>query len=920
MKRILWKLGIFGIGAIIAGGFLTVVVVMYFSMGLPKISSLAEYKPEISSQILSKDGMILAEIGTHNREVVLFNDIPKRVIDAFLSAEDSDFYNHSGVNFKGIARAMIANIKAGRVVQGGSTITQQVAKSFLLSSERSVSRKIKDFLLAQKIEEKFSKKDILFLYLNQVYLGGGYYGIKTAFKGYFGKELNEATVAESAMIAGLLVAPSKYSPYRRPKYAKRRQKYVLGRMLVTKKISQEEYDEAIAEKIKYRLRKARQFKAGYFTDWVRQRVIELVGEKDFLTNGYKVITSIDWELQKVAEAQVLSGVKAIDKRQGYKGSIGDRNLETLRETIIEERKVIYKKASQYFIVNEEYKKIFEIEFDEDEYIVQEEAIDKVNQEIKNKRFVAGYNIIDPVIDILKVDKTYKATVVKIDDRARMIYIDISGVSAIMPYKYFRWAHERNVSEERKFHPYVTKPSTILKAGDIILAKVKKKSVKIIPHFWSTFKDYVKKSSDYDIIKKQKYVLCLLDQAPDAQGALISIKPSNGEIISFVGGADFSKSQFNRAIQSKRQPGSSFKPILFAAGLENGYTPASIIIDSPEALGGADASLNWKPRNYDGKFKGPITFRNSLEQSRNIPTIKIANRMGVSTVLDFVERIGFNAKLDQDLSLALGSFGVTLKDIVATYAMFPNGGKRVETKSILSIEDRDGNQYQLEENSNIGYLSKKNEIENQALLEESGQVDQIEKTAEQLVKEEAESEEKSDINPYLLALGGEQVYDPRLAYLMTNILRGTVLHGTGKGAREVSHFLGGKTGTTNNYVDAWFLGFSSNIVTGVWTGFDNNKTLGWGETGAKSALPIWKEYMRAGLRKFGEFDFQPPLGIINVPINKTTGRLVSNGATKSFLESFVEGTEPGIIRQKTVEELKSDINTQVFEDDDYYENQ
>jgi len=913
MKKLFLRICAFGFGAAFLGCLIVAAVIVYFSFGLPKISTLADYKPPIPSQILSRDGTVLAEIGKEKRDVAKIEEIPQVIIDAFLSAEDSGFYEHQGVDYLGVARAMLANIKAGRVVQGGSTITQQVAKSFLLTRERSYTRKIKDFLLAKKIEERFSKKEILFLYLNQVYLGGGYYGVKSAFRGYFGKELPEATVAETAMIAGLLVAPGKYSPYVNPKYAKKRQRYVLGRMYANAKITEDAYRAALDEKIKYRLRKAGRFKAGYFTDWVRQRVIDLVGEKAFLRDGFTIKTTLNWELQKVAEEQVANGVNSIDKRQGFKGALDTVKDEDIAEYEKKFRKAIYKKAASYFTLTDDFKTTYEVEFNEDNYNLSKEAHQRVTSELRNKRFQPGYFKEDKFLDYLEKDKSYQAIVTKVDDRARIVYVNVGGVAGIIPYKYFRWAHERDISEERKYWGYVTKPSSILKKNDKILVQIKKKSVGLIPHVWKNFKDYVSKSKDLPVLKKEKYLLCLLDQEADAQGALVSIKPNNGEIIAFVGGADFSKSQFNRAVQSRRQPGSAFKPILFAAGLENGYTPSTVIIDSPEALGGVDATLNWKPRNYDGKFKGPITFRNSLEQSRNIPTIKIADKLGVPAVVDFVERIGFNAKLDQDLSLALGSFGVTLVDIVSTYAIFPNGGKLVDAKSIISISDRNGKQYQIDEDMKMKKITERKELEEQTLEEV--------KTDDLSMGQQEDGEEtKKEVNPYLVALGGDQVYDPRLSYLMSNILRGVVLHGTGRRAKEVSSFLGGKTGTTNNYVDAWFLGFSSNIVTGVWTGFDNNKTLGWGETGAKSALPIWKEYMRSGLKKFGEYDFRQPIGIINVKVDKDSGKLASNSTQNSFLEAFVEGTEPGASKEETVEKMKEDNNGQLFEEDDYYTNQ
>lgn len=916
MKKILMRLIGFGLGASLLGGLVVIVVVVYFSFGLPKISSLADYNPPIPSQILAKDGTVLTEIGREKRYVAKVDEIPKLIIDAFLSAEDDNFYEHKGVDYLGVIRAFIANLKAGKVVQGGSTITQQVAKSLLLSKERSITRKIKDFLLAQRIEEKFTKDEILYLYLNQVYLGGGYYGVKSAFQGYFGKELNEASIAESAIVAGLLVAPGKYSPYINPKYAKKRQSYVLGRMYATGKISEKEYQEALREKIQFRLKKSSSFKAGYFTDWVRQRVVELVGSERFLTDGFKIQTTIDYDLQVVAEREVLRGAKAIDKRQGFNGVLAHHEkLEQSLELFEKQRKDLYKEKSLFFTLNDDEKlsRKYELEVSEEVTNLREKShLDFIGKVLSKKYYPGNYEA-DPVLNYLEKNKLYKAVVRRVDNRSRMVYVTFAGINGIIPYEQFRWAHERNISEEKYYWSYVTRPSTILKAGDVVHVSMLRKSVGIERYIWKNYLPKFKSSKDYKLVKKEKYVLFLLDQVPKAEGALVSLDPKTGELIAFVGGADFSKSQFDRAIQSHRQPGSSFKPILFAAGLENGFTPASILMDSPEALGGVDSSLNWKPRNYDGKFKGPMTFRNSLEKSRNIPTIRLASEIGVSKILEFTDRIGFNAKLDNDLSLALGSFGVTLMDIVSTYAIFPNGGKLVQPKSIISIVDRFGKTYEIDERREVTN-------QNTSLKDDADEREAQELEEAKSLEMDASKEEKIEVNPYHVALGGDQVYDPRLAYLMTNLLRGVVLHGTGKGAKEVSTFLGGKTGTTNSYVDAWFLGFSSNIVTGVWTGFDDNKTLGWGETGAKSALPIWKEFMRAGLKKMGEFDFESPLGVVNVEIDKNTGKLARRGRSNAFLESFVEGSEPGIKKEADVEKLKSDESTQFLEEDDYYNNQ
>jgi penicillin-binding protein 1A len=897
-------------------------IFIYISFDLPQISSLSDYNPPISSQILSKDGEVLLDIGTEQRELVAFENIPEKVVQSFLAAEDDNFYQHSGVDYLGVARAMVKNIIAGRVVQGGSTITQQVAKSLLLSRKKTYTRKIKDFLLAQKIEEKFSKQDILFLYLNQIYLGGGYYGIKAAFKGYFGKELEDVTTAETALIAGLLVAPASYSPYRKPKFAKKRQTYVLGRLFKTGKITQEEYDAAKSEVIKIRKKVSKGIKAGYFTDWIRQRVIGLVGKKKFLTGGFEVLTTLDWDLQKVAEASLTKGVKAVDKRQGYKGPLAFKEESEFEDFYKSYRIKTYKKASTFFYFNTDGSTDKEIVFEEDEVsetlVASEELKGDINAR-KLRNIYPGVPLEDSFIDYIKEKTEHRAIVLGTNDLQRIVYVSIGGLSGIIPYDNFKWAHERKISEDRKYWSYVTKPSLILKRGDVVLVKIMKKPKMIHEYFNTAFKSKLRKDKRIKkFFKQNKYFICFLEQEPDVEGALLSLHPKSGDVISMVGGYSFKKSQFNRTIQSNRQPGSSFKPFLYAAGLEHGFKLNSIILDSPQALGGGENSLDWKPRNYDGKFKGEMTFRKSLEVSRNIPTIKIVQDVGVGNMISFSERLKINAKMPKDLSISLGAFGIKLFDLVKAYAIFPNNGKLVRTRSIISIKDRFGKFYPLEDGSTPGdehehkHDETKDEISEiikEELKEESKDLD-----TSDVAKVEVEEEKK--INPYIESLGGDQVYDPRLSYLMSNLLMGVIKNGTGRNTRDISSFIGGKTGTTNSFVDALFLGFSNQLATGVWVGFDNNKTIGWGETGAKSSLPIWRTFMAAGIKKFGESMFEIPEGIVNVRINKLTGRLSEVVDENTFSETFVEGTEPG----KEVADEKDDDNTQILiDDDDYYSN-
>jgi penicillin-binding protein 1A len=918
-QRLLTFAGIAGI----AGALLVTIIVVVISFSLPQINSLNDYNPPIPSRIYSKDGELLLEVAKERREVVAFEEIPQRIVQAFLAAEDDNFYNHSGVDYVGIARAMVKNILAGRVVQGASTITQQVAKSLLLTSERTFTRKIKDLLLAKKIEERFSKQEILFLYLNQVYLGGGYYGVKKAFNGYFGKELEEATIAEAALIAGLLVAPGKYSPYVHPEYAKTRQRYVLRRLFETKKITEEEYNQALAEEIKLKKRLRLDVKAGYFTDWILQNLFEEYGKKDFVTNGYEVVTTINWKLQKRAEELIKEGLREVDKRQGFKGSIQVGVTEEVRrEDNVKKRRKLFDEASQFFT-------FFPDGHVEDEFVYNEEffllrdARDQLLMEQVPERYhefvEPGIYPNDPATSFVKEGDFFEGHVVKTSNYQRLIYIEFAGMKGVIPYEHYKWAHERVINEERKWFGPIKYPSQIVKPGDMVRVRVQNKPQGIWGFVNSDYKTKVKSAEADQVIQKEKYFILSLEQEPDVQGALLSVSPFSGEIIAMVGGYDFDKSKFNRVVQSNRQPGSAFKPLIYAVGLENGFTPASILLDSPQALGGAEQSLNWKPRNYDGTFKGRMTFREALEVSRNIPTIRLTQQVGVDKIIDFMDRMDVNVELPKDLSVSLGSFGINLLDLVKVYSIFPNGGKKIELKSVISVKDREGKVLTIEDPTQE---DKEEEVENEDLLKplvEEAVANNDKKEDANLSSEDIVEEEAQKIkNQFLAGLTERQVYDPRLAYLMTNILKGVVQNGTGKRASDISSFIGGKTGTTNNYVDAWFLGFSAKIVTGVWSGFDNNETLGWPETGASAALPAWREFMKSAIAVFGDPDFKIPEGIINVPINKSTGEQVSSGG--GFIEAFVEGTEPGSEIREAEQVSPENEDSNAIIDDGYYSDQ
>ncbi len=905
-------------------GIVTMGYLFYIMSNLPDVERLKEYAPPLSSRIYSADGEVLLEIGKEKRELTKLEEIPPIIIQAFLSAEDNNFYSHNGVDFAGVVRAMIANIKAGRVVQGGSTITQQVAKSLLLTSERSFQRKLKDFILAIKIERVFSKDEILYLYLNQVYLGGGYHGVKSAVRGYFGKQLSELTIAEAALLAGLLVAPGKYSPYINPAYAKKRQNYVLQRLFKDGKITEEQFSLAKNESIQLEKKGQGELKAPYFTEWVRKRVVELVGNEEFLTQGFHIRTTLNYKLQQAAERAIEKGTRDIDKRQGFEGALEKIEKDQWINFLRARRQEILREVSAFtwFTAegtlrdekdfNEEsvesFNEFLSSMMDKDEEIRKEFRIKMASGNPEDSEEVAGF----------EKEKDYKALVISVNNYQKTIFLDMGGIRGVIPFEGFKWAIKREISEKRTDRYRIDRPSQVVKPGDVIWVRLVSKKQKVLKRLVDSKYLQLKLSEKArDMLKEQKYYEFKLEQIPKVQAAIASINPFDGSIVSLVGGKDFSESQFNRAVQSKRQPGSSFKPFIYAAALEEGYTPASILIDTPQALAGVDNTLDWRPRNYDGKFKGPLTLRKCLEESRNVPTITLLQQIGVSKVMNLLDRNDVKINREVDLSIALGSFGYNLLDMVSLYSIFPNGGKKIQFKSITSIKNNAGDEYYLEEHKK----EKEEELELAEVTTTSST-----STTTTLVKTEVDPLDNGEIvfEPvvkkidFVSNLEGDQVMDRRIAFLMTQLLKGVIQNrgGTGRKAASLSTAIGGKTGTTNNYVDAWFIGFSRNLVSGVWTGFDDNTTLGFGETGARAALPIWKEYMKAALDELGERDFSIPPGILNLSINPKTGKKASPSSPSIFREFFVEGTQPG---GEYDSEKKYD-GLGIIDDDDYYSSQ
>jgi penicillin-binding protein 1A len=752
-------LGIAAATALVAGYY-------YISADLPKINSLMDYRPPIISTVYADDNRVIAEFFKERRIVVALSEVPPLLVQAFIAAEDSRFYQHQGFDPVGMLRALLKNLEAGTIKQGGSTITQQVTRSFLLSPERSYVRKLKELILSYRIEKSFTKDEILFLYLNQIYLGHGAYGVEAAAQNYFGKSAKALSLAECSMLAGLPQAPSRYSPFRHPDQARQRQLYVLTRMVDEGYITAREAAEAreVVLDIKPR-RNIYIEEVPYYTEHVRRSIESRYGTEALYTQGLQIRTAVNIGFQKAAEAEVLKGLSELDKRQGYRGP-----LKSLAPVEVEG------------------------------------FCRELQAELDGKPLAAG--------------TVARGVVVQVNDAARTVSVRIGEAQGLIGLADMEWARKPN-PDVAHTAAKIKRPGEALKAGDVILVKVKENR-----------KD-----------EREPWRLAL-EQEPAAQGALLCMQIETGLVKAMVGGRDFVETQFNRALQSRRQPGSAFKPVIYAAALDRTfkdpakfYTPASMIIDSAVVFEDKVRDQTWKPKNYRETFYGPTLMREALAQSRNVVTVKLLQDIGVDYTIDYARRLGITSDLTRTLSLALGASGVSLFELTRAYSVFANQGELVEPVFVLGVVDRDGR-----------------------------------------VLEEAQADRR-------------RVIAADTAYLMTSMLESAIQHGTGQRAKALNRPAAGKTGTTNDTYDAWFIGYTREYIAGVWVGFDDERPLGKTETGAAAALPIWLGFMQRMLANAPIQVFEAPEGIVFAKIDAETGLLPVPESRKTIFECFKEGTVP-----------------------------
>ena len=866
----------------------------YLLASLPKLITVEDYEPLLVSQVYDRNGKKIGEFFRERRTLVPYKQIPKDVINAFLAAEDDQFFQHGGINYFAILRATLANLKAGHTVQGASTITQQVTKTLLLSNEKTLLRKVKEAMLAQEIEAHLKKEEILYLYLNQIYFGQGAYGIELAAQTYFRKPIQKLTLAEIAVLAGLPKAPSAYSPVTNPTRAKERQVYVLKRMAEVGSIKPEVAEAAIKEPIKVYLRENFESYAPFYLETVRLMLNAQLGEDTVLERGLKITTSLDLDKQLAAQEAVAAGLKELDKRQGFRGPL---------------RSVTEPKEVGEFLLKTRNKLINDV-IPERTILADGKFTDfgPLNLKPDLKQGLPFY---------LKPGTVAEAVVSKVDDEHGIVYMRLAEMEGLIDIETMTWARKPN-ADKRYDLDQIKKPSQALKMGDVVLVKVAGEK------FGSTRLNKVLavKKEKMDL---NKYIALELDQEPLVEASLISIDQQTEDVIAMIGGYKFekNKNEYNRAIQAARQTGSSFKSIVYASALDKGYTPSTPIMDAPIVFEenkkddddeGQGDEKTWRPSNHSKSFGGDIIFRNALVKSLNVPTVKIIEDLKVDWATDYARRLGIFSKLNPDFTLALGSSSVTLYEMTKVFSEFGRLGKKTNPVLIKKVEDSQGKSVLLQVGLDMRFQKEMAEFDksfedrrtayleaqkNKGTEDAKKEASPVAQTAAQIAKDA--KQQKADANFFFE--DPNQLIKPTTAYVMTSLLKAVVedKNGTGGRAKALGRDVAGKTGTTNGYYDAWFIGYTPQIASGVWVGFDQEKSLGKGEVGGRAALPIWVDYMKAAHEDLPQMTFPVPEGIVFANIDSDTGQLASSGSKNIIRQAFVEGTEPTSARNKKEED-------------------
>ena len=877
-------------GLVCAGAITIALILAKFSAELPDLIGIADYKPLLVTEVFDRNNKKFGEFFHEKRVLTPYDKIPKSVVQAFTSAEDASFFQHEGLNYLAMVRAFIANVRTGRKAQGGSTITQQVARGLLLSSEKTYTRKIKEMLLARKMEQTLKKEEILYLYLNQIYLGQGAHGVGAAAQIYFRKDIKDLTVPEAAILAGLPQAPSHYSPIQNPSAAKERQRYVLHRMAEEGYISKEDSEKYIQEPVKLYVWQSFKVIAPYYLEAVRQMLVSTIGEEMVLDKGIKVYTSMDLEKQVKAQEAMQAGLREVDKRQGYRGP-----AKTLNDT----------KDVAAFLLDTRNKLMDEAS---PERVLRPDGTFDTRGPL-NITGKDAYGKDLPVLpNYIPTGKIVDGIVTKVDDLSGLTYVRFAESRGIIDLESMAWAR-RPDANLRSQDALIKKPSAALKVGDVIQVRVKAPAFHSdrIEKMMAEHKKKRKKGQPelaLDLPDYNTYALLELEQEPLVEGALVSIDQQNQDLVAMVGGYDFARSKFNRTIQASRQTGSSFKALVYLSALDKDYTPATQIIDAPvvyeeqvdesEELSSKDKekakakdgdkeqaanNKRWKPKNDTNKFGGDVLFRTALIRSLNVPAVKVIEHIGVDWAATYSRRLGIFSPLNMDFTLALGSSSVTLYEMTRAFGVIGRLGRRLSPIVIRKVLDANGKEILKDVSMDERFKTEISRIE-----------EDFEQRRQNYLNNPTDAAKKE---PPLFFQDKDQLIKPQTAYVLTTILQGVIdeAGGTGGGARSIGRPAAGKTGTTSSFYDGWFIGYTADFSTGVWVGFDQEKPLGRAEFGAKTALPIWLDYMKYAHNDLPVRPFEVPDGLVLVPIDNETGEVASSSSKSVVRQAFVDGTEP-----------------------------
>jgi penicillin-binding protein 1A len=803
----------------------------YLNHNLPSVEKLREYTPDIPLRIYSRDGRLMAQIGERKRSPIDYDEIPDIVRNAFLAAEDDRFLDHPGFDYQGIMRAALNMLKTGTRAQGGSTITQQLARQIFLTRDKSFLRKGKEIILAFKIENAFSKEQILELYLNTIFLGQRAYGVVAAATVYFGKTLDELTVAEAATLAGIPPAPSKYNPVTSAQKATERRAYALRRMHELEFIDDEQLAAAIATPMMSRKHGPRiDLRAPYIAEMVRKDMIKRFVDNAY-TGGYRVITTLDSTLQHAADSALRKALFAYDRRHGFRGAIDKLSVE----------KIIADYAA-------------------------ENSVDELNADAKENLALRNTLSDYPSYGYLNAAIVLDT---RTDNSAEFFLRDSGKV--VIEWAKIKWAPF--ITDNRIGDP-PDDITNMLDPGDVVYLLNTRNGLQ-------------------------------LAQIPDVQGAFVAMDPSDGSTVALSGGFDFDASKWNRAVQARRQPGSTFKPFIYSAALENGFTASTIINDAPFVVEGDGVEEPWRPENYSNKFYGPTRMREALVKSRNLVSIRMLNKMGIGNAIKHIEPFGFpKSALPRNGTLALGSGGASPFEMASGYTAFANGGYSVNRYFIDRILDANGEVvFQAEP---MSVFAPCEDVRSNEASEDANDNAQLEETqpptntpryasVAEMIEQAGQCWADSPETPEFWQERNqpERIITAENSYIIYDMMRDVIKHGTGRGARELGRKdLAGKTGTTDNRHDAWFSGFNSELVGVAWVGFDeDSRSLGAGEEGSRTALPMWKSFMAVALDNAPEAPLKQPQDIVSVRVSADTGKLATAADDTALFELFAAGTEP-----------------------------